>query len=436
MKTISFSGTDNPEGLLGLVNQLPTEFGDDTQYQVVFPSGYLYSCPFPVIAAWSKRVPDGHEISLDVSACQESARRLIRNVGLFDIVEDGLESARTVIRGAANVPLQPIVVGSSTEQVLDRVYHMVDDWAGYQRDISALKTILSELAENILVHSESSSPGYIHARVHHGAHADKCEITFADSGIGVLNSYLEGTNEDAKDRIRSGASALQIATDGLNSSKPKDVSPGGRSYFGYGLFTVKRLIELNRGWLTLISGDEYVALSQHRQDRGSLAQSWQGTIVSLVIDLANPLPLEHVYEEEVGRIVPESVLVAKDEPSTESSAPETPSDTEDQEQPTPSQPAARSTFTVRDIATKLLARETGLAVRAELATMLAIGGIVEVDLDGVEDITPSVADECFGKLAVRLGESRFRTRVQFRGGPPILHRLIDFVVANRLNAQA
>jgi hypothetical protein len=67
--------------------------------------------------------------------------------------------------------------------------------------------------------------------------------------------------------------------------------------------------------------------------------------------------------------------------------------------------------------------------------LLVDGAIVEVNLDGVDDITPSVADECFGKLAARMGDQRFRNKVVFRGGAPVLHRLIEFVVANRLKAE-
>jgi hypothetical protein len=350
---------------------------------------------------------------------------------LRDIVEEDLEAPRRVFKSTSNVPLQPIVVGKSTEEVLDRVYHMVDDWAGYQRDISAFKTILSELAENILVHSEASTPGYVHARVHRSTQGERCEIVFADSGIGITNSYMEGTNEEVKERIRNGGSALQIAVDGLNSSKPREISPGGRSHFGYGLYTVKRLIELNRGRMTLVSGGDYITLNQFQTNLGRLSEPWRGTIVALVIELVNPLPLEDVYDEEIARIVPRASPVAARTTKTASAATSAPAV---EQLPQTDEPAGKKLLAVKNFSTKLLARETGLAIRAELATLLVDGTVVEVDLDGVDDITPSVADECFGKLAARLGEQKFRTRIVFRGGVPLLHRLIDFVVANRLKA--
>ena len=435
MARIEFTGTDNPDGILDLVSRLPSDFVD-AQYEVVFPAGYLYTSPFPVLAAWAKRAPDGTQIRIDLRACQEAARRLVENVGLRDIVELDLESPRRIFKNQANVPLQPIVVGRSTEEVLDKVYHMVDDWAGYQRDTSAFKTILSELAENVLVHSEAATPGYVSARVHRSSQGEKCEIAFADSGIGIKSSYMEGTNEDVKERIRNGASAVQVAVDGLNSSKPKECSPGGRSHFGYGLFTVKRLIELNRGRMTVISGDEFLTLNRYQQNVGCLTRPWHGTIIALVIDLANPLPLEDVYEEEVARLVPgPAQQLQAPMPMPVASKTSSASDAVVRAQ-SRSEPIEKQTLTVKDFSTKLLARETGLAIRAELATLLVDGAVVEVDLDGVDDITPSVADECFGKLAARMGDHKYRTRVILRGGVPLLHRLIDFVVANRLKGQA
>ena len=430
---VDFSRTDNPDGLLGLVECLPGEFGADDEITIVFPHEYLYSCVFPVMAAWSKRVPEGTSVKLDLAQCEESARRLVHNVGLVDIVESEYESPKMTFKGASNVPLQPVVVGRSTDEALDRVHRMVDEWAGYLHDTSAFRTILSELAENILVHSAAESPGYVHARVHRGAYGEKCEITFADSGIGILHSYLDGANEDVKSRIKAGASSVKIALDGLSSSKPKEVSPGGRSYFGLGLYTVKKLMEYNRGRMTVISGSEYVTLDGYREAADSLDGYWQGTIVSLVVDLGNPLPLERVYEEEVSRIVPTQTSSTKQAGGV--SANSGALRPEQAQAPAGGGRVGAKQLVMKEIGPQLLSRETGLAARAELATLLADGAIVEVDLDGVEDITPSVADECFGKLAQRLGEEKFKARVLLRGGSTVLHRLIEFVVAIRLKRQ-
>lgn len=77
---------------------------------------------------------------------------------------------------------------------------------------------------------------------------------------------------------------------------------------------------------------------------------------------------------------------------------------------------------------------TGLAIRAKLATQVLVRGLVIVDLDGISDITPSVADEAFGKLAEKFGLERFERTVIFRGGTTLASRLISFVMKTRLKS--
>ena len=157
-----------------------------------------------------------------------------------------------------------------------------------------------------------------------------------------------------------------------------------------------------------------------------LGKPWHGTVVAILLDLANSLDLESVCEEEVTRLIPDETAapqtVQTPTPKVAEVAVATP--------PVPAQPI---TVNLASFGTELLARETGLAIRAELATLLADGSRIIVNLDGINDITPSVADECFGKLAEKLGTSKFRHRVEFTGGTALMHRLIEFVLAQRAN---
>ncbi len=47
---------------------------------------------------------------------------------------------------------------------------------------------------------------------------------------------------------------------------------------------------------------------------------------------------------------------------------------------------------------------------------------------GVETERRAVADEAFGKLAIKIGFQRFTSVVPFQNGPSVLSRLIDFVL--------
>lgn len=59
-------------------------------------------------------------------------------------------------------------------------------------------------------------------------------------------------------------------------------------------------------------------------------------------------------------------------------------------------PAERKTFAG--------SRDFGIAIKAVIKDALDEGKHVTLDLQGIEDMTPSFADECFGKLSEEMGE--------------------------------
>jgi|TARA_Y100000310_G_scaffold314840_1_gene364630 hypothetical protein len=134
----------------------------------------------------------------------------------------------------------------------------------------------------------------------------------------------------------------------------------------------------------------------------------------LLIDLNNPLPLEDVYAEGVEMLVPETPDISRPAAST-------------------AQTAEIREVALSQYGNMLLTRELGVDIRADVATALARGARVKVVLEDIEDITPSVADECFGKLAEALGKEAFEKRVILAGGSRLIQRLIQFVIDNRLS---
>ena len=84
--------------------------------------------------------------------------------------------------------------------------------------------------------------------------------------------------------------------------------------------------------------------------------------------------------------------------------------------------------------TQLLTREIGTAIRADVASQLAAGRKVKIQLDGIEDITPSCVDDAFGKLSEIVGPEVFSSRVSFEGGQPVVKTLIQFVLKTRQRA--
>jgi hypothetical protein len=410
-RIINIADTSIPNGIATIMKNLPAldEMATD-EYEVVFCFGdaYIFRTGLVLLATWRKTLPSHVKVVIDDTHCKEEARRVISNSGFRDLIERNVEAPGSINYYPGKIPLQPVVQGYSTEQAISHICKIFDTSAG-QLDINAFRTLLSELCENIYAHSKFETPGYISAHLH----SDKCEIAIADSGIGILNSFLEGSNDEAKTRISNGASAIELAIDGLVSSKPARLPGSLNTHYGYGLRIVRGLIEKNAGRLTIASGKEIVTVERHQKNREDLEKSWNGTFVGLLIDLLNPLSLEAVYDE-----------IEKEFYSPQSRKKVITSTVE--------KPIKEIEFVIANYGNQLLTRELGIAIRADLATLLASGVKVKVVLDGIDDITPSVADECFGKLAESMGKENFQRMVLLAGGHSLVQRLIDLVINTRL----
>jgi len=86
-----------------------------------------------------------------------------------------------------------------------------------------------------------------------------------------------------------------------------------------------------------------------------------------------------------------------------------------------------------DAAPSGVSREEGSAARKWLNGLVAIHGAIEIRLDNVDMMTPSFADECFGKLLREMGETAFRSKVHLSGGDRTLRGLINQILRIRLS---
>ncbi len=415
--------TTIPHGVRQIAEQLPdaSEVGSGDKVSVVFSGrDFIYLTGLTMLAAWRKSLPANVSVHVDDVACQDNARSFLTNTGFREIMDTGHE--RPSARGrVGKIPLQPITNRLTKEATVAEITEIFDEFTGQVEDTNPFKTMISELTENVLAHSEAIAPGYACARVLGGDSNQRAEICIADTGIGIRESFLRGTNDEVIERVRRGASPLEIAVEGLNSSKPRSrLGSATTEYFGFGLLVTRRLVEENRGWMTIISGDQELIINRFGPKSQTLSRDYQGTFIGIVLDLANPLPLEDIYQEATDKLVPSppSPSIVEASSRSVSASIDAPS-------------VRESKMELRHYGTELLTRESGVIIRADLATRLARGDRVSILLDEISDITPSVADEAFGKLAEGIGFDDFSKRVSLEGGTQLIQRLIDFVVKTR-----
>lgn len=446
-REVTIDDTAIPDGVKNIVEQLPPpdtlQPGDVVTLR--FKKVFIYMTGLVLLAAWRKALPATVQVVIDDSIASPETQRYLSNTGFKEVIQTGVYHPSVPSR-IGKVPIQAILRGREKEATVNEIVKIFDDYAGQVKDSSPFRILLSELCENVLSHSELTTPGYICARVLENI--NKCEIAIADTGIGMDQSFRRGTNRAAIDRIVKGESAATIAIEGLSSSKPEPGPGIFRTYFGFGLFITRRLIEENWGRLTILSGYDEVTIERYTKTKHRLKHPWQGTFIGLVLDLTRPLPLEHVYAEAHSMIGPaepivistapvspvaESKLVkVRDEAAETGTVVPTAADTTQENLPeTPATVPIEHSLQLSHYGTQLLTRELGTAIRADLASQLAAGRHVGVRLEGIQDITPSCVDEAFGKLSEIIGSEAFSSKVRFEGGQPIVNTLIQFVLKTR-----
>jgi|DewCreStandDraft_4_1066084.scaffolds.fasta_scaffold08058_6 hypothetical protein len=433
---VLIGSTGIPQGILQIAETLPDRNKVAAGDEVVFSftgKDFVYLTGLVLLAAWRKSLPGGVTAKVDDVRCLMPTQNLISNSGFREIVDTGHENP-SAQRRAGKLPLRPLTNRLNKDAAVQEVTSILEEYAGHVDDVKPFTTIISELCENALTHSEFASPGYVCARVLETGDQRRAEIAICDTGIGFRQSYLLGTNDEVKARIERGANPIEIAIEGLNSSKPVATTNSVLSYYGFGLYIVRRLVEENRGQLAILSHGDGIHLDHINRRNLAPTRPFPGTFVAVVLDLDNPLPLEEIYDQATKSYVGELPPMAGASPSSRPTS--TGATAEPQCQSPPRfggtvQPQG-STVELRHFGTELLTREAGLAIRAELATRLLGGEAVTVNLDGISDITPSVADEAFAKLAERIGLEAFNRVVVFSGGSSLVRRLIDFVMKARI----
>jgi hypothetical protein len=81
-------------------------------------------------------------------------------------------------------------------------------------------------------------------------------------------------------------------------------------------------------------------------------------------------------------------------------------------------------------------RGQGESARKWLRGLVDVHSSIELDLSKVEVMTPSFADECFGKLLKELGEKEFRNKIRLLGASESVRLIVNYVLRLRLSETA
>jgi len=180
----------------------------------------------------------------------------------------------------------------TTEKVTDKIVDILTTFINPKADDrSALSVMIAEMIENVHRHAQAPVDGFAVAQVY--PQRLKMGITLVDAGIGVRRSFETGEPSIP-------IAGLQTDEDFLRAAVKLHATSKSSGHSGYGLYLLSELISRNGGTFLLASGRAtligyrragklFIESFQHR--------SWQGTIVSVIIDLGRELPLNQIYRE-------------------------------------------------------------------------------------------------------------------------------------------
>ncbi len=130
--------------------------------------------------------------------------------------------------------------------------------------ITSLDYCLNEILDNVLNHSESEE-GWIVAQ--YFEKINSIRLIVADSGIGIQRSLNTRYNFTEEEAIR------RCIEKGVTNGKGQ----------GHGLYATSTFSKLNKGWMSLISGNKkFDVSSQHKEIKE--IPFWQGTCVYLRVN--------------------------------------------------------------------------------------------------------------------------------------------------------
>lgn len=267
--------------LLSILGTIP----EDTREVELCLGEFTYASGLAVIAEFL--IARGLSTSCSIR-CPPGMKRYLDRIGFEDVLRQRKREISPDHMDWA-VGMTRIDAAAASDAVSRKIVDIIDTFVNLGTARGSLFILVSEMIENVHRHARATKDGIAVAQVYPGSL--RMGITFVDAGIGIRQSFLEGDPTIPVDPKWSDATFLRRACELGVTSKSTQHS-------GYGLYLLSRVVANNRGTFLLSSGS--ASLVGYLRGGGcvfdtSLHNPWQGTVVSVVIDLQQKLSTLDVY---------------------------------------------------------------------------------------------------------------------------------------------
>lgn len=272
-----------------------------------------------------------------------------------------------------------------------------------------LNWCLFEVLDNVFQHSQAQT-GYVMMQLHKGTR--KCAITVSDSGIGIHRAMAIGSAAGRIDReeIKTADRAIALAV-------RQGVTSKGKLNQGNGLFGLSKSVDINGGRLTIHSGkgtwsmDEGKVTKSDSDPKRPLLdlENNHGTTVDWQLNCENRVSIGAALGSrfQMGDLL-ESIETVD----------------------------GYYELNAAELEESIGSRKHGREIRNRITNYLLAGAPqIVLNMNQLDTISSSFADEVLGRLAAELGEDEYRTRIAIFGASKTNHQIISRAVELRIEAE-
>jgi anti-sigma regulatory factor (Ser/Thr protein kinase) len=328
--------------------------------------------------------------------------RLFRNANWAHFLSPD-ENPPSEFKGFTQVPATHFTNDVEQRQAVNRIVNgilgAIPDLD--RRELAALEWSVSEITDNVLVHSRSPIGGLIQVSTFQRANK-RIEYIVADAGVGI-----PGTLRPSHPELTSDAAALERAIrEGV--TRDSDVGQGNGLYGSY------QICSHSIGSFHLESGYGKLTFTERQGLRVTTERvPFNGTLVVAQINFSDPRLLAEALRFGGRQHIPVDFV-------------ETNYEQHDR---------AEALFVMRNETTSFGSRIAGTPVRNRLMNLVRMcpGQRIIIDFADIPLVSSSFADEVLGKLFVALGPMTFAQRFEFRNVATTVQQLIDKAITQRLS---
>jgi hypothetical protein len=266
--------------------------------------------------------------------------------------------------------------------------------------LQSLEWCLHEMMDNVIQHASptiGAQHGYVMCQIHE--QNQRVALCVYDYGQGIYNS------------LKNHPLAPQSCVDAITMAIREGVTRDKKIGQGNGLWGLQKIIQLNAGSLTILSGKGCLMFDGTEVSQNSDQRYLDWDHHSTTVDFQLNCNIRVSIAEALNGCEPANLHIEQME-----------------DDPTRTIP-----YRLADQASGTGTRQSGERIRTEILNLTKESSYrIVIDFSGISIVSSSFADELVGKLVAEMGFTSFTKRIQLSGMNDFIAPIVDRSVAQRI----